>query len=68
MKSIFTSKTFWFNLLAGVAAVAQVIPVTPYTAAAGAIANILLRAITTQPVSVPGAPAALTPTPTKKIS
>ena len=59
MKSILKSKTFWFNLVAGAAAVLGAVPVTPWTAAGAAVANIILRAITNQPVSVPG----MTPTP-----
>ncbi len=52
-KSIFASKTFWTNLLAGIGVVAGVIPANPYTMAAGAIANILLRVVTKQPVTIP---------------
>lgn len=59
MKSIFHSKTFWVNLLGGIASVAGtasgVIPphYVPVVMAAGGIANILLRLVTSQPVSMP---------------
>lgn len=53
MKSIFKSKTFWVNLLGGIAAVTGFIPANPYTLAAGAVANIILRMITNTAVSVP---------------
>lgn len=60
MKSIFTSKTFWFNLIAGGAAAADSIVgsgvLGPKTTAAAVpimgAANIFLRAITTQPVKL----------------
>ena len=53
MKSIFKSKAFWLNLLVGIAAVSGYLPANPYTMAAGAVANIILRMITNQPVSIP---------------
>lgn len=59
-KSIFTSKTFWANVL-GVAADAilhysGVLPPEwqPYIVMAGGIINVVLRAITTQPVTLGG--------------
>jgi hypothetical protein len=61
VKSIFASKTFWINLLGGVAAttgtLTGVIPAkyTPAIVATGSIANILLRLVTNQGVSVSGA-------------
>ena len=55
-KSIFASRTFWFNILAAVAqclpGVAAMIP-QPYGALAQSLINIGLRFITTQPISVP---------------
>lgn len=66
MKSIFASKTFWTNLVAGVVALLegqQVIDLfsaetLPYVAAFVFGLNIVLRYITTQPVSLtlPSAP------------
>ena len=59
-KSLFASKTFWVNLLGGVASVAGTyggyIPpkYAPAVMAAGGIANILLRTVTSQPVTVAG--------------
>lgn len=60
-KSIFASKTFWFNLLSGVATVASmsgtVLPpnAAPYIGAVSAVANIGLRFVTDTPVSIAGA-------------
>lgn len=57
-KSLFTSKTFWVNLLAGFVGVAGeasgVIPAAyaPYIAAAVGIANIILRLVSNGPVHV----------------
>jgi hypothetical protein len=57
-KSLFASKTFWVNLLAGFIGVAGeasgLIPPkwAPYIAAAVGVANILLRLISTGPVHV----------------
>lgn len=59
-KSLFQSKTFWFNLLGIVAAAgstyADILPpkAAPYVIAAGGIANIILRTVTNQGVSVTG--------------
>ena len=57
-KSIWTSKTFWFNILTGgLALVDQLSPMLPENLR-GAIptivmvGNILLRFVTTQPVSI----------------
>lgn len=59
-KSIFVSKTFWFNVLSFILDilvakdVISVIPPSwlPYLAAAQAIANVALRYLTTQPVRI----------------
>lgn len=59
MKSIFSSKTFWFNLLSGLATLFALPQISAlagpenlkYLAAAVAAVNILLRYITTGPVS-----------------
>lgn len=55
-KSIFASRTFWFNLLVGAAqllpGIADKVP-QPWGALVTAIGNIALRYVTTQPVSVP---------------
>lgn len=59
MKSILTSKTFWFNVLGGAAQVigfaGQYIPpqYAPIAVGVTALINIILRTVTTQPVSVP---------------
>jgi len=59
VKSIFASRTFWFNVVAGVVGFAQsnglftLIP-DPYGPPLVALINLGLRAITTQPVSVSG--------------
>ncbi len=61
-KSIFSSRTFWFNLLTGAADLighaAGIIPpqYQPYIAAASALINIGLRWVTTQPVSINPSP------------
>jgi hypothetical protein len=67
MKSIFTSKTFWFNFLTAIAAASKAIPMNQYTLAASAIINILLRTVTTLPVSIPLMPPLLTPDKTIKV-
>lgn len=60
-KSIFASKVFWFNALAGLIGFAQqqglftMIP-EPYGPAALILGNMALRFFTTQPVTVTGAP------------
>lgn len=57
-KSLFTSKTFWVNLLTGIVTVAGeysgIIPPAwaPYIAAAVGVANIVLRLLTNTPVHV----------------
>jgi hypothetical protein len=59
-KSLFKSKTFWVNLLGGIVTgaglVSGIIPENkaPYVVAAGGIANILLRLVTSQGVTVTG--------------
>lgn len=54
-KPILSSKTVWWNLIAGAVqtlpGIAPMIP-QPWGALATAIVNILLRYVTTQPVSV----------------
>ena len=56
-KSVFASKTLWFNLLAGAIGLAQqqglfsLIP-EPYGPAVIVLGNLLLRLITTQPVAL----------------
>jgi len=55
MKSIFASKTLWFNLFGGLVAlvpdVATKIP-EPWGALVLVVGNILLRYVTTQPVAL----------------
>jgi hypothetical protein len=59
-KSLFKSKTFWFNVLStlgtllGVAAGVVAAPAQPYVMAANGIVNVGLRLVTNQPVSVTG--------------
>lgn len=56
-KNILKSKTFWFNAIAGVIGLAQqyglfeMIP-APYGAAAVILGNLVLRVVTTQPVTI----------------
>ena len=58
MKSIFASKTFWFNVIAGVIGVCQAqglftaIP-APYGPAVVALVNLALRYVTVEPVTLP---------------
>lgn len=52
-KSIFKSKTFWFNILTIAAEVAQVLPIPPGTLTViAAVINVGLRTVTTDPVHV----------------
>lgn len=51
-KSIFASKTFWFNLAGTVAVMSGALPPNKYTLAAATIANVGLRLITSQPVAI----------------
>ena len=56
-KSVLSSKTVWFNLAAGILGVLQssgvvnLIP-APYGPALWALGNLILRVVTTQPVTV----------------
>lgn len=53
-KSWWKSKTVWFNVLTVAADYIGVIPLPPGTAIkAAAVINILLRFVTTTPISVP---------------
>lgn len=53
VKSLWKSKTFWFNLLTGAAELAQVIPLPPGTALLVTnVINIGLRMVTNTGVSV----------------
>ena len=52
-KSLFTSKTFWFNVVTAVAGLLQVIPMPPeYAALSVGIINVVLRLVTDKPVHV----------------
>jgi len=52
-KSIFKSKTFWFNILSGAAALSGTIPLKPeHSAIAVAVINIGLRLVTTAPAKI----------------
>lgn len=55
-KSVFASKTFWTNILAGVAVVGsgQLGVTIPYAPEILAVANILLRLLTHRGVYLPG--------------
>lgn len=52
MKNILKSKTFWVNTLAAVGAYSGYLPQTPTTLYITLAANLVLRAITTGPVSL----------------
>lgn len=53
MKPLYKSKTFWFNVAAVAVQVSQVAPLSPEAAAAVVgIGNVVLRLLTTQPVTV----------------
>lgn len=55
MKSIFTSKTFWFNFLTGAASIVGIIPLDPHiTGLVVGVINVGLRFVTDQPVSLTG--------------
>jgi uncharacterized membrane protein len=54
MKSIFKSKTFWVNVLGGVGTFTGYLPQTPTTFYIMMAANLILRVLTTGPVSVLG--------------
>lgn len=66
-KSIFESRTFWVNLLGGLVTAGGTawgtIPqkYAPIIMAVGGIANILLRLVTTQPVTIATPPASVGP-------
>jgi len=52
-KSLFKSKTFWFNVLTASAALTGVIPLAPeYTATIVGVINVLLRLVTEKPVHI----------------
>ncbi len=56
-KSLFKSKTFWFNLLTGVGTLLALpvglpVAIIPYIPAAQALINIGLRVVTDKPVHV----------------
>jgi hypothetical protein len=50
-KSLFTTKTFWANILMGVLAVAEVLP-PEWAAIVIPLVNLGLRYVTTEPVHV----------------
>lgn len=57
MKSIFKSKTFWFNILAGAVQTLEVFVGTglipqPWGIVAQSVGNLVLRGITNEPVAV----------------
>ena len=55
MKSIFASKTFWFNVLTAGVELTGVLPLPAGTVALiAAVANIGLRFLSSQPVSLTG--------------
>lgn len=52
-KSIFKTKTFWFNLAAGIVEFSAILPLPPGTVAMiAAGGNIILRRLTSEPVHV----------------
>lgn len=52
-KSLFASKTFWFNLVTAAVELSGVLPIPAGTAAAVmGIGNVILRLLTDQPVHV----------------
>ena len=52
-KSLFKSKTFWFNALTASAALTGVIQLAPeYTATIVGVINVLLRLVTEKPVHI----------------
>lgn len=52
-KSLFASKTFWFNALSAVVELTQILPLPVGTVAAiAAVANVGLRLISNQPVHI----------------
>ena len=52
-KKLWKSKTFWFNILSGAAALSGVIPLAPeHAAIATAVINVGLRFVTDKPVSL----------------
>ena len=52
-KKLWKSKTFWFQILSGAAALSGVVPLAPeHVAIVTAIINIGLRFVTNQPVSI----------------
>ena len=50
-KNILLSKTFWVNILVGTASVLEVLPF-PYVTEALAIANVILRKVTKESVTI----------------
>ncbi len=51
-KKLWQSKTFWFNILSGAAALSGVLPLSPeHLAIITAVINIGIRSVTEQPVS-----------------
>ncbi len=54
-KSIFKSKTFWFNMLSTVGIITGIVPLPPGVAETTVgIVNVLLRLVTKDPVSITG--------------
>ena len=52
-KSLFVSKTFWFNIVTAAVELSGVLPLPPGTVGAiAAIGNVVLRLLTTQPAHV----------------